>query len=63
MLTLGLTEEETGLLREALETYLSNLRFEIADTDEADYRTTLKGRETVLRGILERLTQVHQNPL
>jgi hypothetical protein len=47
--------EEVGVLREALESYLSELRFEIADTDKKAFRDSLKTKEDVLKTVVERL--------
>ena len=48
-------KEEVGVLREALESYLSELRFEIADTDKRAFRENLKTKEDVLRTVVDRL--------
>lgn len=48
---LDLTSEEAYVLRDTLQSYLSDLRMEIADTDRRDFRDQLKHR----KGILERL--------
>jgi hypothetical protein len=55
MAQLNLTDKEAGTLRKALETYLSDLRMEIADTDAQDFRESLKQEESVITGLLERL--------
>ncbi len=49
MVHLDLTEKETTILNEALESYLSDLRYEIGNTDSLDYRNMLKERKAVLR--------------
>lgn len=54
-LNLELGEEDANVLREALADYLSDLRMEIADTDQQDFREHLKHRKVILAGILERL--------
>jgi len=48
---LNLSTEEREVLADVLSSYLSNLRYEIADTDDYDYRTGLKEKETVLNRI------------
>lgn len=48
MQRLDLSSEEAYVLRETLESYLSDLRMEIADTDRLDYREQLKHRKTIL---------------
>lgn len=52
---LDLSAEELEVLTDVLSTYLSNLRYEIADTDDYDFRTGLKAKETILNGILAAL--------
>lgn len=52
---LGLNDQESEILSETVESFLSDLRVEIADTDELGFRESLKRREEVLRGILNRL--------
>ncbi len=53
MLNLDLTDEEVEVLRHVLESYLSDLRMEIADTDLLDFRNMLKDRKGVIRKVLE----------
>jgi hypothetical protein len=53
MLQLDLTQDETMVLRQVLEDYLSDLRMEIVDTDSMDFRDMLKRRKTVLTKVLE----------
>jgi len=55
MKRLELDEQQAEMLAEVLESYLSDLRMEIADTDSKDYRDALKARETFLRWVVERL--------
>jgi hypothetical protein len=52
---LELTEEETRLLRRALEGYVSELREEIVHTEKHDWRVALHREEEVLKGIIGRL--------
>jgi hypothetical protein len=52
---LNLSTEEREVLADVLSTYLSNLRYEIADTDDYDYRTGLKEKETILTRIVAAL--------
>ena len=52
---IDLGAEEAPLLREMLESYLSDLRMEIADTDSFDFRQELKRREALLRRIIDEL--------
>ena len=52
---LTLTETEVSTLREVLESYLSDLRMEIVDTEQVEFREQLKKKETVLKKIIEGL--------
>jgi hypothetical protein len=52
---LRLTDSEMELLRDTLESDLSDLLREIARTDKRDMREGLKAREDLLRGILMRI--------
>lgn len=53
---LDLSNQETEVLSEALQIYLSELRAEIGNTDKKDFREGLKAKKAVLRGIQDRLT-------
>lgn len=55
MPTLTLDPGEAGLLRDVLESYLSDLRMEIANTDSMDYREVLKKKEVLLKKIIPQL--------
>jgi hypothetical protein len=55
MATLELTADESGMLRAILESYLSDLRMEIADTDSMDYREMLKAKEVFLKKVIPSL--------
>ena len=57
MVRLHLDPTEAEVLRMVLESYLSDLRMEIADTDSMDYREKLKSRKLVLRRIADLLGQ------
>jgi len=52
-----MTPEEAQILLEILEVYLSDLRMEIADTDQTDFREGLKRKEVFLKELIERLKQ------
>jgi hypothetical protein len=52
---LELTPEETATLHEVLESYLSELRMEIADADSMDFREQLKAKGRFLKNLLPRL--------
>jgi hypothetical protein len=55
MVRLDLIPAEAEVLRVALESYLSDLRMEIADTDSMDFRERLKEKKAVLRRIADSL--------
>ncbi len=57
MVQLDLNEAEKVLLIEALESYLSDLRYEIADTDSQDFRERLKEKKAALEKTLAALKQ------
>lgn len=52
MVQLDITKEEQEVLVESLESYFTELRGEIGDTNSADVRKTLKQKEEVLKKIL-----------
>lgn len=56
-LVLELTEEEKEMLKELSASELSELRFEIADTDRKDFRDMLKRKEVLLKRIIEQLSE------
>lgn len=51
MIHLDLDDQEREILDETLKSYLSDLSYEIADTDSQDYREQLKARRVVLEKI------------
>ncbi|HSJ08110.1 MAG TPA: hypothetical protein VK936_15500 [Longimicrobiales bacterium] len=53
MIQLDLAADEQAILRELLETQLSDLRMEIAGTDSLDFRDHLRGRKAVLQKVLD----------
>jgi hypothetical protein len=55
MHTLELSSEEAYVLRETLQSFLSDLRMEIVDTDRKDYRDQLKHRRELLERVVEAL--------
>jgi hypothetical protein len=57
MMQLTLTAAETVMLTEILESYRSDLRMEIADTDLMDFREQLKQREVFLDKVLSQLQE------
>ncbi|MBE0616933.1 MAG: hypothetical protein IH608_03255 [Proteobacteria bacterium] len=56
MIRVDLTEPEADTLRDVLDSYLSDLRMEIADTDSLDYRDGLKRKKKVIEDVMGRLT-------
>ncbi|MGA1867967.1 MAG: hypothetical protein ACMUJM_05395 [bacterium] len=57
MVEISLTRQEAGELQEILESDLSDLRMEIADTDKMDFRENLKRREEFLKRLILLLQQ------
>ncbi len=55
MVHLELTEEQAAMLRDILESYLSNLRMEIASTESKDLRDKLKEGEVFVKDLIQRL--------
>ncbi len=55
MIQLDLNAQEKEYLIEALESYLSDLRYEIADTDSMDFREQLKAKKNALEKVLAAL--------
>ncbi len=54
---LNLSDSELLVLRKVLDNYLSELRMEIADTDQMDYREELKQEEIIIKKLLGILTK------
>ncbi|OPY08409.1 MAG: hypothetical protein A4E68_01247 [Syntrophaceae bacterium PtaB.Bin095] len=57
MSTLELTPDEGKALLEFLERYLSNLRIEIVNTEDREFRRSLRQREDIIRAITGRLKE------
>jgi hypothetical protein len=57
MITLELTDEEREAMRDFLERYYHDLRIEIANTDDREFRRSLKQREAVMKALIDRLKQ------
>lgn len=55
MANLELSQEEASMLREILESYLSDLRMEISDTDKMSFREGLKKKEVFLKDVIQKL--------
>ncbi|MBI2705959.1 MAG: hypothetical protein HYX32_11825 [Actinobacteria bacterium] len=52
---LHLTDDDAGLLQEVLSGAFRDLRFEIADTDNHEFKHRLKAREAALKAILDQV--------
>lgn len=57
MIQLDLSDSEKQLLIETLESYLSDLRYEIADTDLQEFREKLKQKKAALEKVVAALKQ------
>ncbi len=57
MARVDLTPEEARMLRDVVESYLSDLRMEIAGTESMSFRENLKKTETFLKGLFPRLRE------
>ncbi len=55
MMHLTLQDDDAQVLHETLSNVLSDLRMEIADTENKSFRDQLKHREEILEGILSEL--------
>ncbi|HEX9692055.1 MAG TPA: hypothetical protein VGA22_08150 [Gemmatimonadales bacterium] len=60
MPVLELTAEQAEVLAYALDSYLSDLRMEIADTDAKDFRDNLKHRKALLAEVLSAIQAPHR---
>jgi len=52
---LDLDSNEAAVLKDTLESALSELGYEIADTDAKDYRDKLKEKQALLKGVVKKL--------
>ena len=59
MIHLDLDATEQKILIQVLESYLSDLSYEIADTDRLEFREELKAKRDVLNKILQAVKQAH----
>jgi len=55
MSKLDLTREEEKMLLEILERYYPNMRREVVNTDDREYRRALKQQETFMKEMIDRL--------
>ena len=58
MVRIELQPTEAEVLKMVLESYLSDLRMEIADTDSMDFRQGLKAKKQFLLSVIEQLEHV-----
>ena len=56
MLQLDITPEEVTTLRETLESVLSDLRYEINNTDSHDFREMLNLKQHLFERVIEQLS-------
>jgi hypothetical protein len=52
-MNLQLTSEQVGLLREILDSTFRDLRYEVADTNNSNYKQQLRERERALADLLD----------
>jgi hypothetical protein len=55
MIQIEMTSEKAEMLREIISMYLSDLRMEIAGTENMKFREELKKKEEFLKELLQRL--------
>lgn len=56
---LELDDQEQDTLEDVLKSYLSDLRLEVAGTEQMKLREQLKGQEVLIKQILGKLDQSH----
>ncbi len=56
MVQLDLNKDEIDIMLQVLDSYLSDLRMEIADTDRMEFRDMLKHRKGVITKVIEALS-------
>jgi hypothetical protein len=62
MIRIELSASDASMLREIAESYLSDLRMEIAGTEAKDFREDLKTREDFLKRLIPMLAQETARP-
>jgi hypothetical protein len=55
MVGIDLTPKEVEMLRDIVARYLPDLRVEIADTDDKEFRRFLEGRKDFMQELIQRL--------
>jgi hypothetical protein len=53
--TIQLADEEVEVLRSVLEEYITDLRMEVSNTDNMDFREALKRKEEILKRLAGQL--------
>jgi hypothetical protein len=53
--TIEVADDEAEVLRSVLEEYISELRMEVSNTDNMDFREDLKRKEEILKALVGRL--------
>lgn len=54
MVNIEFTDDEIETLKDIFKSYLSDLRMEIADTDQMDFREFLKAKEETLNNVIKK---------
>lgn len=62
MVHFNLRPEARDLVVRILENYLGDLRIEVGDTEDFNYRSELKAEEMLVREILDALTHAQASP-
>ncbi|MEJ2634761.1 MAG: hypothetical protein P8184_05660 [Calditrichia bacterium] len=57
MIQLEISKDEAVILKDYIESCLSDLRMEIAGTESMDFRERLKKKEAFLKRLLEQLSE------
>lgn len=57
MAQVEVNSEEIDMLEDILQSYLSDLRMEISDTDLKDFRDNLKLKEEFIKSFLKRIAE------
>ncbi|HEC18835.1 MAG TPA: hypothetical protein ENI97_05770 [Gammaproteobacteria bacterium] len=60
MIHLDLNEQEKQALSEALKSYLSDMSYEIADTDRMEFREELKAKRDLLKKVLDAVEKARE---
>ena len=61
MITIQLTQAEQELLTQILECCISDIRMEIADTDNINFKQMLKNRKAIMKQLLSMVQSATQN--